>query len=316
MAVALAGTLADARDAFLRAHAEALYAELTDRLSRALRLDELLRAIAGRVPGLTPNDDELAAEHARTLPDQEGIEIAQGQVLAHVLSSLAAGGHLVWAMLRPTADALELLDAFVAAGEVDLGGAHVRRSGRAAVVELRNPRHLNAEDDQTLAATEVAVDLALLDPQVEVGVFRGGVVEHERTPGSGSFGAGLNDAPVQGQDPGAVLHRPRHGLRQQALSWAERGSFRPGEPEATIEKPWIAAVETYAIGGACQLLHVMDHVIAQRGARLFLPARARGSSPALRTSAWRGRSGTGGAPGDPVGDGVRGRRGQRRPAVR
>ena len=55
-----------------------------------------------------------------------------------------------------------------------------------------------------------------------------------------------------------------------------RDWFRPGEPEATIEKPWIAAVETYAIGGACQLLHVMDHVIAQRGARLFLPARREG----------------------------------------
>ena len=42
---------------------------------------------------------------------------------------------------------------------------------------------------------------------------------------------------------------------------------------------WIAAVETYAIGGACQLLHVMDHVIAERGARLFLPARKEGIIP-------------------------------------
>jgi (3,5-dihydroxyphenyl)acetyl-CoA 1,2-dioxygenase len=54
---------------------------------------------------------------------------------------------------------------------------------------------------------------------------------------------------------------------------------RPGEPEDTIEKLWIAAVETYAIGGACQLLHVVDHVIAERGARLFLPARKEGIIP-------------------------------------
>jgi thioesterase DpgC len=46
-----------------------------------------------------------------------------------------------------------------------------------------------------------------------------------------------------------------------------------------VEKLWLAAVETYAIGGACQLLHVMDHVIAERGARLFLPARKEGIIP-------------------------------------
>ena len=49
-------------------------------------------------------------------------------------------------------------------------------------------------------------------------------------------------------------------------------------PEPT-EMLWIGAVETYAIGGACQLLHVMDHVIAERGARLFLPARKEGIIP-------------------------------------
>ena len=38
------------------------------------------------------------------------------------------------------------------------------------------------------------------------------------------------------------------------------------------EKLWIAGVEEFAIGGACQLLHVMDHVIAVRGSRLYLPA--------------------------------------------
>ena len=41
----------------------------------------------------------------------------------------------------------------------------------------------------------------------------------------------------------------------------------------------MAAVETYAIGGACQLLHVVDHVIAARGARLYLPARKEGIIP-------------------------------------
>ena len=95
-------------------------------------------------------------------------------------------------MLRPTAEALERLDDFRATGVADLGWVHVERSGRAGIVELRNPRALNAEDDQTLHATEVAIDLVLLDPEIEVGVLRGGVLEHPRYAGRRIFGAGIN----------------------------------------------------------------------------------------------------------------------------
>ena len=38
-------------------------------------------------------------------------------------------------------------------------------------------------------------------------------------------------------------------------------------------------MQRFAVGGACQLLHVMDHVIATRGSRLFLPARNEGIIP-------------------------------------
>ncbi len=58
-----------------------------------------------------------------------------------------------------------------------------------------------------------------------------------------------------------------------------RARVPPRSPEQTTEKLWIAAAETYAIGGACQLLHVVDHVIAARGCRLFLPARKEGIIP-------------------------------------
>ena len=61
---------------------------------------------------------------------------------------------------------------------------------------------------------------------------------------------------------------------------AEGLTGQPGtNPEGTIEKLWIAAVQRFAVGGACQLLHVMDHVIATRGSRLFLPARNEGIIP-------------------------------------
>ena len=122
----------------------------------------------------------MAEELERKLAEKEGVEIAQGLFLAHVLSSPRAGSHLIHAMLRPTAEALERLDEFRATGAADLGAVHVSRRGRAGVLELRNPRHLNAEDDTTLAASECAVDLILLDPEIEVGVLRGGPVDHPR----------------------------------------------------------------------------------------------------------------------------------------
>jgi thioesterase DpgC len=64
-----------------------------------------------------------------------------------------------------------------------------------------------------------------------------------------------------------------------------RGLALPDEPAPdefggrTIEKPWVAAVESFAIGGHCQILLVMDYVIAERDAFLTLPARKEGIIP-------------------------------------
>src|SRR5919206_540964 len=144
-------------------------------------------------------------------------------------------------------------------------------AARAGVLELRNPRHLNAEDETTLAATEIAVDLILLDPDIEVGVMRGGVLDHPRYAGRRVFGAGIN------------LTHLYHGRIDFAwfivrdLGYVNKIYRGLREPET--EKLWIAAAETYAIGGACQLLHVMDHVIAERGLRMYLPARREGIIP-------------------------------------
>src|SRR5919206_1519838 len=143
-------------------------------------------------------------------------------------------------------------------------------AARAGVLELRNPRHLNAEDETTLAATEVAVDLILLDPEIEVGVFRGGVLDHPRYAGRRIFGAGINLTHLyHGRIAFAWYVIRDMGYVNKIYRGLSAAEFRPGEPEATVEKLWIAAAETYAIGGACQLLHVMDHVIAERGLRMY-----------------------------------------------
>jgi thioesterase DpgC len=268
------------RDEFLRANVEEIYDELTGGMSKPLRDQELLAAAAERFPGLVPSAAEMAAESERRLADKQGLEIAQGLFLSHVLASPRAGSHLVWAMLQPTADALERLDEFRATGVADLGTVHVSRQGRAGVLELRNPRHLNAEDDTTLWASECATDLILLDPEIEVGVLRGGFVDHPRYAGSRIFGAGLNLTRMyHGKLPFVFFITRDLGYVNKIYRGLSAAEFRPGAPEETTEKLWVAAAETYAIGGACQLLHVVDHVIAGRGCRLFLPARKEGIIP-------------------------------------
>jgi thioesterase DpgC len=274
---AIATALYVARGRFLRRHAEALYSELTADLTRPLRDEEVVYEAAERYPGLAPTRAAMASELERELGAKQGLEIAQGLLLAHVLGSPRAGAHLINSMLRPTPEARARLDEFRAAGRVDLGTVHLRREGRAAVLELRNPRHLNAEDDTTLAAFECAVDLILLDPAVEVGVLRGGTVDHPRYAGTRIFGAGLNLTRLyRGRIPFLFFVTRDLGYVHKIF----RGLTGVLEdPEDTTEKLWIAVAETYAIGGACQLLHVVDHVIATRGARLYLPARKEGIIP-------------------------------------
>ncbi len=141
------------------------------------------------------------------------------------------------------------------------------------MLELCNPRHLNAEDDHTLGPTEVAVDLVLLDPQVEVGVFRGAVVDHPRYAGDRIFGAGINLTHLYQGKIDFLFYLVRD------LGYVNKLYRGLITDDGDVEKLWVATVEHYAIGGACQLLHVMDHVLAVRGSRLYLPARKEGIIP-------------------------------------
>ncbi len=254
---------------------EQLYDELTDRCTRSVRLEELVYEAADRVPGLAPTRTEMEPERARKLADKEGLELAQGLLIAEFLQVPRTGRHLVESMLHPTQLALDHLDELRTNGSVDLGHARVTRQGRAGVLELCNARHLNAEDGNTLAETEAAVDLVLLDPEIEVGVFRGGVVAHPRYAGERIFGAGINLT---------LLYMGRidylfYVVRDMGYVNKIYRGVAGGVDSRNREKLWIAAVERYAIGGACQLLHVMDHVIAIRGSRLYLPARKEGIIP-------------------------------------
>jgi (3,5-dihydroxyphenyl)acetyl-CoA 1,2-dioxygenase len=263
---------------------EQLYDELTDDCTTVVRLDDLLYAAAERVPGLVPTRAEVDEERSRKLSEKTGVELAQGLLTAEILANPRTGRHLVESMLAPTQIAIDHQDELRTNGSVDLGAARVTRHGRAGVLELCNARHLNAEDSSTLGATEAAVDLILLDPEIEVGVFRGGVVDHPRYAGERPFGAGINLTHLYHGRIDFLFYLTRDlGYVNKIYRGLVAG---PSSPAA--EKLWIAAVEKFAIGGACQLLHVMDHVIAVRGVRLYLPARKEGIIPgASNLRLWR-----------------------------
>ena len=275
------GTAREQRERFLAVHAEALYDKLTRNRSQFIRLEDLVFAAATAVPGLTPTAAQVAAEAELLQRDKDGVEIDQGIFLAHVLASETAGRHLCHAMLLPRPESAELLKKFETDGRLDLGPALVERRGKATFLTAKNPRFLNAEDDSTLDAMEIAVDLAILDPGSDVAVLRGGAVDHPKYAGRRLFGAGINLTQLyRGKIPFVWFLKRDLGFVHKFFRGVARPEAIPDDVHGTgIEKPWIAALDGFAIGGHCQILLTMDYVLAASDAFMTLPARKEGIIP-------------------------------------
>jgi thioesterase DpgC len=270
-----------AREAFMLRHADAVYRKLTGNLKNFLRVDEQVYAAAKLVPGLAPTRKEVEADAELLQSEKDGAEVSQGIVLAQILARPDIGAHLCQAMLLPKSAAHERLAEFMRTGVVDLGPSRVERQGKAAIVTIQNPRYLNAEDDFTLEDTETAADIALLDPASEICVLRGGKVEHPKYAGRRIFCSGINLTHIyRGKIPYLWYIRRDMGI----VNKIARGLAMPGkDPDevygTTREKPWIAQVDAFAIGGGCQYLLATDFVVAASDAYMTLPARKEGIIP-------------------------------------
>lgn len=270
-----------ARDEFLRAHADDVYDELTDQRRTRVRVTPLLLTAANRFPGLAPTSARLFAENGLLQRQKEGWEIDQGIVLRALLSSPLAGRHLIDTMLTPDDRSRALLDEFRKTGRLELSKVTVERVAQAAHLTVHNVGCLNAEDNDLVNEMGVAVDLALLDPEVKVGVLRGGVMTHPRHAGRRIFSAGINLSHLhQGRISYTdflirrelgYIHKIYRGILADdpAAAW----------PHRYLEKPWLAVVDGFAIGGGAQLLLVFDHVIAAADAYFSLPAAQEGIVP-------------------------------------
>ena len=210
-----------ARVAFLRDHADAVYDALTGNRSRFVRIGELVEAAARQFPGLVPDPKDIAAEEGLRQSQKAGLEIDQGLFLSAILGSKQSGPHLCQAMLLPKPESVALLPKFEKDGALELPGGSIERRGKAAYVTYRNPRFLNAEDQTSLAGMETCVDLALLDPKIEVAVLRGMPVEHPKYQGRTCLWRRHQPhASLSRPHPVPLVPRARSRLRQQALSRA------------------------------------------------------------------------------------------------
>jgi (3,5-dihydroxyphenyl)acetyl-CoA 1,2-dioxygenase len=270
-----------ARQQFLHRHAAAIYTKLTHDYSRFVRLDKLVAAAARDFPGLVPNDMQLAIEEGLRQGEKDGLEIDQGLFLSYILGHETAGTHLCHAMLLARDDSKEHLAKFTRDGVLDLGPAHLARRGNAVYLETTNARYLNAEDQTTIDTMEIAVDVAILDPKSTIAVLRGRSVEHPKYRGRRVFGSGINLTHLyQGKIPFLWFLQRDLGFVHKFMRGVAQPEMVPDDVSGYgTEKPWISAVETFAIGGHCQILLTQDYVLAASDAFMTLPARKEGIIP-------------------------------------
>ena len=276
------GALRTVRNAFARVYAPLIYDTITNGYRRLVRVEELVHEVALLCPGLCPTRTEVEAELQCAQAAKDGVEIPQGDFLSHAFAHKRSGDHLLHAMLRPLPQSLDLLEQFRRDGRLDLGTAQAERRGAAGYVLFNNLRYLNAEDDGTLIPLETAVDLVLLDPALQVGVVRGNPMNRGKYQGRRAFSAGLNLTRLYaGKIPLMFFFTRELGFVNKIHRGLTGDVYDSDGPETTLEKPWLAALEAFAIGGGCQLLLVMDYVIAEAGSYFSLPARKEGIIPGL-----------------------------------
>lgn len=279
----------------LRSHFLAVHAEgVLDRIAGGCPPHEWLAKLsllaAEAFPGLTPTARQMAAESGLRQADKEGWEIDQGILFHALLAVPCTGDAVVEAALSPTPRAERLLASFQRSGAVRMDTVQLERHGEAAHVTMCHTDCLNAEDNALVADLETAVDLVLLDDTVRVGVVRGASMTHPRYQGRRVFSTGINLTQLHDGHISFVdfLLRRELGFINKMV----RGVGTRRASETVVEKPWVAGVDGFAIGGGCQLLPVFDYVVSGADAYFSLPASAEGLVPGtagLRLRAAGGR---------------------------
>lgn len=122
-----------------------------------------------------------------------------------------------------------------------------------ALVTLNRPEARNAITAETAAALEAVVDRIEADPDIRVAIITGA--------GGKAFCSGADLRQVARGGLGAMF--------------TARGGFA-GFVHANRTKPWIAAVEGFALAGGCEIALACDLLVATSGSSFGLPEVTRG----------------------------------------
>lgn len=119
-----------------------------------------------------------------------------------------------------------------------------------AVITINRPEARNAVDRETALAVEAAVKQVNTDPAVRCAVITGA---------GGNFCAGMD---LKAFLRGEVVRLPETGFA--------------GVTQAVLQKPFIAAVEGYALAGGFEIMLACDMVVASSSAKFGLTEVKRG----------------------------------------
>ncbi|NLW91696.1 MAG: short-chain-enoyl-CoA hydratase [Syntrophomonadaceae bacterium] len=134
----------------------------------------------------------------------------------------------------------------------------LEKEGRIAILIINRPKALNALNQDTLLEIKAAAMEVEADPEVDVLIITGA--------GDKSFVAGADIAYMQNLT--AVEGRIFGAVGQAAFRFIE-----------AMEKPSIAAVNGFALGGGCELAMCCDFRIASVNARFGQPEVGLGITP-------------------------------------
>lgn len=132
--------------------------------------------------------------------------------------------------------------------EADERPATLRREGHVAVITLNRPRAMNAINAAMSLAVEDAINELADDPQLRVGVLTGA---------GRAFCAGADLKAVAAGEPLIAREQRARGF----------GGFL----QEYFDKPLIAAVNGYALGGGMEIAMACDFIVASEGAKLGQP---------------------------------------------
>jgi len=133
---------------------------------------------------------------------------------------------------------------------VDFKAITVERNGALAVITVNRPKALNALSSLVLDELLTAVKELELDDAVRVVAVTGA--------GDKSFVAGADISEMQEMGP------------REAQAFAQKG-FNLGEAIEASAKPYIAAVNGFALGGGCELALSCDFIYASHRAKFGQP---------------------------------------------